>query len=72
MQKSALLQPGTNLPKFLNGSTRGVLNGSVRGRIYKVVAPLGGLLPLQSFVAFIRFSDRIGSGVEEVASGTTT
>ena len=31
-------------------------------RIYKVVAPLGGLLPLQSFVAFIRFSDRIGSG----------
>ena len=23
--------------------------------------PLGGLLPLQSFVAFIRFSDRIGS-----------
>ena len=24
--------------------------------------PLGGLLPLQSFVAFLRFSDRIGSG----------
>ena len=30
-------------------------------RIYKEVAPFGGLLPLQSLVAFIRFSDRIGS-----------
>ena len=30
-------------------------------RIYKVVAPLGCLLPFQSFVALIRFSDRIGS-----------
>ena len=33
-------------------------------RIYKVVAPFGGLLPLQSFVAFVRFSDRIGSGAQ--------
>ena len=25
--------------------------------------PLGGLLPLQSYLAFLRFSDRIGSGI---------
>ena len=42
-----------------------VLNGSVRGH-EEVVAP-SSLLPLQSFVASVRFPDRIGSDRHEVS-----
>ena len=74
MQTSASIQTRSNLPKFqklagLKWQRDGECGFSILFSFPHLQSsfPLGGLLPLQSFVAFIRFSDRIGSGFIRVA-----